>query len=126
MKNLLFLFLAVPLMAMTGFGLQEIGKALGNGDAATLGAHFDSSVEISIMDEADLYDKSEAIQAVKSFFAKYPPTSCSQVHQGSSKGKDSQYTIFSLNTNGQKFRVFMYMKSVGSKEVIQELSIDKE
>jgi len=98
MKNLFFLFLAVPLMAMTGFGLQEIGKALGNGDAATLGAHF----------------------------AKYPPTSCSQVHQGSSKGKDSQYTIFSLNTNGQKFRVFMYMKSVGSKEVIQELSIDKE
>jgi len=113
-------------MAMSGFGLQEIGKALGAGDADTLGAYFDSTVEISILDEADLYDKSEAITAVKSFFAKHPPTSCSQVHQGSSKGKDSQYTIFSLNTNGQKFRVFLYMKSVGSKEVIQELSIDEE
>ncbi len=126
MKNLLLLFLLAPLMAMTGIGLQEIGKALGKGDAATLGAHFDSSVEISIMDEADLYSKAEAISAVSAFFKKYPPTACSQVHQGSSKGKDSQYTIFSLNTNGQKFRVFMYMKSVGSKEVIQELSIDEE
>lgn len=111
---------------MTGFGLQEIGKALGSGDAATLGAHFDSSVEISIMDEADMFSKEEAISAVGAFFKKFPPKSCNQVHQGSSKGKDSQYTIFSLNTNGQKFRVFMYMKSVGSKEVIQELSIDKE
>lgn len=126
MKNLLFLFLIAPLMAMTGFGLQEIGKALGSGDAATLGAHFDSSVEISIMDEADMFSKEEAISAVGAFFKKFPPKSCNQVHQGSSKGKDSQYTIFSLNTNGQKFRVFMYMKSVGSKEVIQELSIDKE
>lgn len=113
-------------MAMSQFGLQEISRALGSGDAAALGSYFDESVEISILDDANLYDKSEAVSALQSFFRKYPAKGCSQVHSGSSKGKDSQYSIFSLSTETQKFRIFLYMKSIGSKDVIQELSIDKE
>ena len=126
MKNLLFLLLMVPLMSMSQFGIKDISQALAKGDASSLGNHFDQSVEISIMDDVNIYDKSEAISTLNSFFKKFPPKGCSQVHEGSSKGKDSKYTILSLSTSTQKFRVFLYMKSIGSKEVIQELSIDKE
>ncbi len=126
MKNLLYLLLALPMMGMTQFGIQDISKALGNGDVSTISSHFDNTIELTILDDGDLYNKSEASTALKQFFADHPPKSCSQVHQGSSKGKDSKYSIFSLNTAGESFRVFLYMTSVGGKDVIQELSIDKE
>jgi len=126
MKNLLILLLALPLMAMTQGSLQQITSALGKGNAEALGPFFDSSVEISILDDVDIYDKSEAVSTVKSFFATNAPKGYSQVHEGTSKGKDSRYVIGKLTTTTGAYRVFLYLKSEGDKEIIQELRFDKE
>ena len=126
MKNLLFFLFIGSSLAMTQPNLNSISKALRSGDADQLAQYFDQSVEIAIMDNEDQYDKAEAKQIVKNFFTKHKPSAYTQVHQGVSKGKDSQYTIGNLKANGDTFRVYVYMKVSGDKYIIQELRFDKE
>jgi len=128
MKNLLIMLLAVPMFAFTSgetYNIDSITKALSSGDAETLGSFFDESVEVAILDAEDIYDKSEAVQKVKTFFTKNKPTAFSQVHQGSSKGNDSQYCIGNMTAGGKTFRVYVYLGNNGGKTLIQELRFDK-
>ena len=126
MKNLLFVLLALPLLAMTQGSLQQITSAIGKGNAEALAPFFDASVEISILEDVDIYDKQEAVSVVKGFFATHAPKGYSQVHEGTSKGKDSRYVIGKLNTSDGAYRVYLYLRSEGDKEIIQELRFDTE
>ncbi len=125
----MILFAFTPLMAMISpqnASLQQITQAISSGDANALGIYFDNSVEIAILDEGDVYSKGEAIQVVKKFFNQHSPKSFSQVHQGTSKGNDSQYCIGNLTSGSGTFRVYVYMKTNGGNYLIQELRFDKE
>lgn len=126
MKNLLIILLALPFMAMTQGSLQQITSAIGKGNADALGPYFDANVEISILEDVDIYDKNEAVSVLKGFFAKHAPKGYSQVHEGTSKGQDSRYVIGKLDTGSGAYRVYLYLKSSGDKEIIQELRFDKE
>ena len=128
MKNLFLLFALLPISL---FGMQtpqnitSITKAISDGNADALAAYFDSNVEIAILDDEDVYSKAEAIKVVKGFFSKNKPNSFSQVHQGSSKGKDSQYCIGNMETSNGQFRVYVYLKVSGNNTSIKELRFDK-
>lgn len=125
MKQVLFIILMTSTLASAS--LSSITKAISNGDADNLGQFFDQSVEIAVLDEEDVYSKAQAIKVVKDFFSQNPPKSFSQVHKGVSAGKDAQYCIGNLITNSQAtYRVYIYMKSEGSQQLIQELRFDKE
>lgn len=132
MKNLLLILVLTPFVSFTTVnpieegGLSGISQAISKGDAEALGAYFDSQVEISIMDEEDYYDKAEAINIVKKFFSQNQPKSFKEMHQGTSKGNDSQYCIGNLVATSGTFRVYVYMKNSANKPVIQELRFDKE
>ncbi len=106
--------------------LIAINKSLNEGDAITLSNFFDNSIEISIQDKEDMFDKAEAVKTMQAFFTKNKPKSYSQVHQGTSKNNNGQYTIGSLQTTGGSYRVYLYLKIVGDKYIIQEMRIDKE
>lgn len=105
--------------------ITAITKAINEGNADALGQYFDSKVEVSIMDNEQVYAKADAVKVVKDFFAKNRPSSFSQVHQGTSKGQDSQYLIGNLVASGGTFRVYVYMNASGGKYIIQELRFDK-
>ncbi|MFN7115520.1 MAG: DUF4783 domain-containing protein [Saprospiraceae bacterium] len=120
------LVLAVVLATQVGANLPDITKAISSGDANALGQYFDATVTVAIADQEDIYDKAGAINAVKQFFAKNQPKGFSQVHQGASKGADSQYVIGNLNTSGGTYRAYIYVKTSGGKTLIQELRFDKE
>lgn len=128
MKNLLIMLLVVPMFAFTSgetYNIDAITKALSSGDAETLGSFFDESVEVAILDAEDIYDKAEAVKKVKTFFTQNKPTAFSQVHQGSSKGNDSQYCIGNMTAGGKTFRVYVYLGNNGGKTLIQEIRFDK-
>ena len=88
--------------------------------------YFDHSVEIAVLDDEDVYSKSEAINVVKDFFTSNKPKSFVKAHEGTSKGQDSQYCIGKLETSTRTFRVYIYMKVTGSKFLVQELRFDEE
>ncbi|MEZ4950284.1 MAG: DUF4783 domain-containing protein [Saprospiraceae bacterium] len=127
MKNLLILLLFAPLSLMAEPpNIGAITRAISSGDAAALGQFFDETVEIATPDSEDMYSKSDAIQKVRQFFNSAKPQSFSQVHQGASKGQDSQYFIGNLVAGNGKYRVYIYMKVKGSNSLIQELRFDRE
>jgi len=122
----MFIFLLMPSFAMVQPNLNGISKAISDGDAVALSQFFDANVEISILDDMDVYNKAEAVKTLKAFFAKNKPTSYSQMHKGTSKGADSQYSIGNMVTATNSYRVYVYLKVQGSKQLIQELRFDKE
>ena len=129
MKNLMFFALfAFSALAMAPTGelqLSEITNAISAGNADALGKHFDAKVEVAVKDVEKTYSKAEAITVVKDFFAKNKPTSFKQVHQGASKGQDSQYVIGNMTAQSGAYRVYVFMKVDGGKHVIQELRFDR-
>ena len=127
MKKFLFILLIAPSIAMvTPDNLSSISKAISNGDAGALSQYFDDKVEVSILDDENLLDRTQAKKALESFFAKNKPQSYNQVHDGTSKGAGSKYTIGNLKANGKVFRVYVYMKVAGDSYTIQEISISED
>ena len=84
-----------------------------------------SMVDLTIQDQENTLTKSQAITSLENFLNKNKPKSFTQVHQGSSKGKESYYCIGELDTINGKFRVYIYFKSAGSTTNIHEIRIDK-
>lgn len=106
-------------------GMKEITKAIKSGDASTLAQYFDEDVELTILDEVNMFSKSEAKAAVNKFFDGHKPKSYNQVHEGKSKGAGGQYIIGNLSTNAGKFRVYLYMRVDNGKYFIQELRFEE-
>lgn len=125
MKNILLVFAFIlPLTLGAQSNMSGISAALNKGDAATLSTYFDSTVEITILDNFDMLDKSEAKQMVAKFFAQNKPAGFSLKHNGNSKNNGSEYAIGSLNAGGKQYRVFILMKEEGGKSIIQQLQIE--
>lgn len=126
MKTLFFVMLFSSLTTTNDFSLASISRAMNTGDAEALGQYFDDSIELSVMDNEDIYSKAQAVQIVKTFFTQHQPKSFSQLHHGSSPASDSQYCIGNLVTADNTYRVYIYMKMSGGSTVIQEIRFDQE
>ena len=113
-----------PRVATPGIG--DIVSAIGRGQADALLAQMDSEVELSILDDEDVYGKQEAVQRLREFFGKVKPTAFNQVHQGSSKADDAEYVIGNLTTASGSYRVYVYVAVRGGQQKLQELRIDRE
>ena len=119
MKTLVFIFVFFMPSFLVTPNIAPITKALSEGDATTLGSYLDSSVELTVLASQNVYDKAQATNALRDFFAKNKPRSFNAVHQGSSKGSASHYTIGDLASASGTYRVYLYYRSVGEKLVIQ-------
>lgn len=109
-----------------GPGLDAIKTALGAGNVDDLLKFIGESVEISISDKEQVYSKTQAGDALRSFFGQNKPKSFSQMHQGSSREKSDQYCIGSLATGGATWRVYIYLKTDTAQTQIREIRFDKE
>lgn len=111
-----FLFIASALYAQS---IDGVVTGIKNGNAGQITDNAGESFSLTIMDKSNNYSKSEAQQAIKDFFSKNPVKGFEVKHKGNSpKG---QYAIGTLSTSGGNFRVNIFMKKEGSKEVIKEL-----
>jgi len=125
--RLIYLFLLTPLFAFhPADSLSDITKAMNTGDATNLGVYFDDNVEIALLSDEDIYDKTQAINKLEQFFSKHQPKAFSQVHEGTSKGSvaKSKYCIGNLQTSGKDFRVYMFISVEKDHYKIQELRIE--
>lgn len=127
MKKLIWVFgLLILSVATFAQSVTEITGALKRGDADALARYMDQDVEIALPGQDDMVSKSEAVAALRRFFSAHRVKGFSEMHQGRSKGQDSQYVIGNLNTDKGSFRVYVYMKSKNGGVAIQEIRFDKE
>ena len=119
-----FGLLIVAFSSFTGIK-DEINAAFKAGNAFKVAAHFDSKIDITILDEGDLLTKLEAEKMLYDFFYSHHPTDFKVLHHGESKS-GSEYTIGQLITDNGNFRVSYYINKSNNSEQIQQMIIDAE
>ena len=124
-KALLLSFMIVPMVLLAAGVLEDIAINLKTGNAHELSKRFDTNIEITILDQEDLYSKAQAEAVVKAFFAKNKPSGFELIHQGSSK-EGSKYGIGNMMTSNGTFRTYVMVKKKGDQYFIQELRFEEE
>ncbi len=125
MKNVIFLFLFSILTTVASAQFTGISTAISGKDATALSNFFDTKVEITTPDEDNVFAKADATKVMQLFFTKYNPSSFTLQHQGTSKGKDSEYAIGEMKATGKTFRVFIYIAEKEGKTVIQQIQFEQ-
>ncbi len=108
-----------------GAELGQIASAIKSGNAKALAGHFDSSLEVTILEQEGSYSSSQAEAVVKNFFSKNAPSDFQIIHKGDSGG-NSRYAIGKLQTSNGTFRTYIYVKQKGQQMLIQQLRFERE
>lgn len=125
MKNLMVLLVMLPMTLLAAPDFTGISRAISKGDVAQLSSYFDEMVEVTVMGNGDMYDKGEAKNVVSKFFSSNKVSSYELVHQGTAKNNGSHYCIGNMVSGGNQYRVYLYLKDVGGKFLIQEIRFEK-
>ena len=122
---LIALLLAVRSLS-AGEIFDDISNAIHNGDSRQLATFFGNSVDLTIVNQENVYSKAQAELVLRDFFEKNHPKSFTIIHKGSSPEK-TQYAIGKLTTvNGKNFRVSFYIKSTDGRNQLQEIRFESE
>lgn len=120
-------FLYIPVVFLFAFTVQsslsDIIRAFKSGSATVISASLDQTVEITIAAKNSTYNKVQAQQQIKDFFATNTVRDFKVLHQSESGG--SAYCIGSLVTSNGTFRVTLYAKEKGGKTLLQEIRFEK-
>ncbi len=103
---------------------ETISAAFKTGNSKELVKHFNSNVELVILENEDVYSKTQAEMILRDFFDKYPPKNFAILHQGGKNG--SKYAIGDLTTSKGNFRVYFLLKKTEDSYLIHQLRIEKE
>ncbi len=103
----------------------KVSWAIENGDAQTLQDMMMSSVDVSILDDEDMYPSDEAVRKLNSFFKQHPPITFTVKHKGTSK-LDDHYRIGTLQTKKGTFRVTFFLKKTPSGMMIKQIRIEED
>jgi hypothetical protein len=120
------LLLSIFLITGAGEGKvpQEVVTAMKTGNYRELGRYFNNSVELVVLENENVYSKSQAELIIRDFFAKYPPTGFIVRHEESREGLC--YAIGKLSTKNGEFRVVILLKVKEGNATINQLRIEKD
>ena len=105
---------------------DDIANSLRSGDAKAVSRFFGNTVDLTIINQEEVYSKMQAEQILRDFFTKNTPRSFTIIHQGLSK-EGARYAIGNLVTaQGVTYRTYFFVKTQGGNAIIQELRFMRE
>jgi hypothetical protein len=104
---------------------DEVAVAIKNANVKEVSRFFNTSVELTVLDNEGVYSKSQAEVILRNFFTQNPPVNVTINHRGSS-AQGSKYAIATYECQKGKYRAYIFMKDSGSGMTIQELRFEKE
>ncbi len=120
------LMIAAGSLAASSDIYNEISDAIRSGDARSVARYFSSTVDLTILNQEEVYSKAQAEQVLRDFFSKNTPRSFNLIHKGVSK-EGAKYAIGNLVTaQGAQYRTYFFVKQTASGEFIQELRFEKQ
>jgi hypothetical protein len=120
--SMLIVFVAIAAYADT---FDDVAVAIKSANAKEVAKYFNSSVELTVLDNEGVYSKQQAEVILKNFFSQNPPRSVLINHRGSS-AQGSKYAIATYECQKGRYRAYIFMKDSGAGMVIQELKFEKE
>lgn len=121
-----FLWLAV-IVSMVNFsfvrqdGLEAVLTALKTGNAAAIGARMEDNIELTLPDQSGVVTKAQAQLQLAKFFNTSTVKGFELKHKGGALG--AAYAIGTLKTQQGDFRVNVFLRGKGAKELVRELRI---
>lgn len=103
---------------------QKIAMALQKGDAAAIGTCLVASVDLTILDDEDMYPADQVVTKLERFFAQNKPSKFEVKHEGTSK-LDDHFRIGDLTTSTGVYRVTYFMKKGKGGMKLKQLRIEK-
>lgn len=131
MKKILYIFfwtiMMLPVLssAQTGKLPEDIVLSFKTGNATELAKHFHTNVELIILEEEDVYSRSQAEQIIRKFFSTHIPSAFKVIFEGG-KENSPRYAIGSLVTSKARYRVYILLKMQEGKPLIHQLRIEEE
>jgi hypothetical protein len=120
--SLLFSFKSI---AQSNGVIDQAKEAIKAGSAKELAKFLNQTVDVTIEGKLENYSKAQAEFVLRDFFKAHAPNEFSIIHQGSSKG-GQPFAIGKYASGTDSYRVWMKIKTVDNKQVIQEISFVKE
>ena len=117
-----FMFFAVHMM---GQGDVAFFNAIKNNDMNTVATYLQNQVDFCIFYNQEILTKTEATAKLNQFLTNHKILSVVILHQGASKGKNSQYKVAKLSTTKDAYRVFVYSSGDLTSQSVKEIRIDK-
>lgn len=122
---LVFLMPFLPSNLFQGDFVDEMSSLFKAGNSKEIAKSFSPSVELSIINDEDVYSKLQAEQILRDFFTKHPPVSSGVVHLINTN-PNIRFGILALNTKNGKFRVSITAKKTGNAFLITSLRVEAE
>lgn len=102
---------------------EQFLNAFKTGNAIELAKHFNSSVELTILEKEQVCSKQQAEIILKDFFQKNKASSFKIIHQSN---KDAtNFAIGNLTTSTKVYRTYFLVKSKDGKSLIHQLRIEE-
>ncbi len=118
------ILITAVLLTLT-MGNSDIHKALNTGSPQKLSAFFAESIDLTILDEEDVYSKKQAEQIIKKFFTNHVISSYEVVHTGSAKD-GSFFEIGILHTKKKNYRTYFVLKGKLENQKIHQFRIEDD
>lgn len=99
-----------------------ISLALKNGNSLELSNHFNSEIELIVLDIENVYSKSQAQVILKDFFKEHYVEDFIIKHQGDKE--NMHYVIGDLVTTGKTYRISFILKTINNQLLIHQLRIE--
>jgi len=128
MKQLYLFILILPLILISADSADVIDKTaelLKDGNVHELAESFSSSIEMTIMDDQNVYSGPQAEQVLTNFFKHCQPKAVKIIHRITSN-VNYRYAVVILNTTNGAYRTSFSLKSVNGKFEMDELRIEAE
>lgn len=105
--------------------IDRTAELLKDGNVHELAATFSATVELTIMNDENVYSSSQAEQALSEFFKRCPPKSARVLHRITSNA-NYRYAVIILNTSNGTYRTCVALKNIHGKFEVNELRIEGE
>ncbi|PTS92932.1 DUF4783 domain-containing protein [Pedobacter sp. HMWF019] len=122
---LVFVMPFLPSSPFQGDFVDEMSALFKAGNSREIAKSFSPSVELSLINEEDVYSKLQAEQILRDFFTKHPAVNSTVIHLINTN-PNIRFGILSLATKNGKFRVSITSKKTANVFLITSLRIEAE
>lgn len=128
MKLLYLFFLMLPLhypCADTADPIDKTAELIKQSDIHELAKSFSSTIELTIMDEENIYSTAQAELILVNFFKLNQPKSVKILHRVASN-PNFRFAVLILTTNTGNYRISFSLKNIKGRFELNELRIETE
>ncbi len=127
--KLLYLFLLMLTLSFISANPTDIidktAELIKQGDIHELASNFSSSIELTVLDQENVYSNTQAEQVLTDFFKRNPPKSVKIIHRVASNA-NYRFAVLMLGTNNGTYRTSFSLKNVNGRFELDEIRIESE